>query len=113
MVLVELKNIKADDLLKEINVLIGLNRIQTWEYDSMGDYTMNPPQWRKQAWMRFQKEAGNKIKFGIVQRRDVNLSKEVYAVYHGRFTEMLLAHFDDHIISIEVSSMLVRDIDIY
>ena len=113
MIQVSLKDISSDSLLKRINELIDQSRIQTWEYDTMGDYTMTPPQWRKQAWIRLRAGGGNTIKFGIVKRNDNKLSKEVYAVYHGRFAEMLLAHFDTHIESIEISSMLVKDIDLY
>ena len=78
----------------------------------MGDYTMTPSQWHKQAWMRPQEKAGMIVKFGIIPRRDAKLSKEVYAVYHGRFAEMLLAHFDNNIQSLEISPMLVHGIDV-
>lgn len=113
MIKVVLKDISADALIKGINDLINQNRIQTWEYDIMGDYTMTPSQWREQAWIRPTVKIGRTIKFGIVKRRDSNISKEVYAVYHGRFAEMLLAHFDIHIKTMEVSPMLVPEIDIY
>ncbi|MBO5427799.1 MAG: hypothetical protein J6K01_00740 [Paludibacteraceae bacterium] len=113
MIKVVLKDISVESLLKGINDLIDNNRIQTWEYDLMGDYTMTPPQWRAQAWMRPAVKVGRTIKFGIIKRRDVNISKEVYAVYHGRFAEMLLAHFDVNIESLEISPMLVTGIDIY
>lgn len=113
MIKVVLKDISADVLIKRINYLIDQNRIQTWEYDAMGDYTMTPSQWREQAWMRPSVRMEKTIKFGIVKRRDANISKEVYAVYHGRFAEMLLAHFDIHIKTMEISPMLVPEIDIY
>ena len=113
MIKVVLKDITVDALLKGINDLIDQNRIQTWEYDTMGDYTMTPSQWREQAWMRPSVKIGRTIKFGIIKRRDANISKEVYAVYHGRFAEMLLAHFDINIDSLEISPMLVTGIDIY
>lgn len=113
MIQVVLKGISADTLLKNIHDLINQNRIQTWEYDAVGDYTMTPLQWRRQAWIRLQKEEGETIKFGIIPRRDAKLSKEVYAIYHGRFAEMLLAHFDINIAKIEISSLLVKGIDVF
>ena len=33
--------------------------------------------------------------FGLVGRVNVVMTKVVYGVYHGRFIEELLAHFDD------------------
>lgn len=113
MIQVILNDISPNILVKRINDLIDQNRIQTWEYDMMGDYTMTPHQWKEQAWMRPAVKAGKTIKFGIIKRRDMNMSMEVYAVYHGRFAEMLLAHFDINIKSLEISPMLVRGIDLY
>lgn len=45
------------------------------------------------------------LKFYIVRPKGANISKEVYAVYHGRFAEMLLRHFDDRCQSITASAM--------
>lgn len=113
MIQVILNDISPNALLKGINDLISQNRIQTWEYDIMGDYTMIPSQWREQAWMRPAVKVGRTIKFGIIKRRDMNMSKEVYAVYHGRFAEMLLAHFDINIKRLEISPRLVKGVDVY
>ena len=55
----------------------------------------------------------NIIKFGIISRRNVKLSSIVYAIYHSRFSEMLLIHFDKYIKKIEISSLLVNGIDIF
>ena len=32
--------------------------------------------------------------FGLLGKKDVKMIKMVYGVYHGRFIEMLLTHFD-------------------
>ena len=40
------------------------------------------------------------------------MSKAIYAVYHGRFVEMLLTHFDSEIEEIKVSSLLEKGIDL-
>jgi hypothetical protein len=34
------------------------------------------------------------LRFGIIKPNDQNISKEMYAIYHGRFIESMLAHFD-------------------
>ena len=52
------------------------------------------------------------LAFGILKRADVKLSKEIYGVYHGRFAEMLLTHFDDDFSLIETTAMPVSGLDI-
>jgi hypothetical protein len=36
----------------------------------------------------------NALTLNIVRPSSGSISSEVYAIYHGRFIEMLLAHFD-------------------
>lgn len=42
--------------------------------------------------------------FGIVGQENVNLSIIAYAVYHGRFIEMLLNHFDKQFTEVYASA---------
>ncbi len=67
-------------------------RIETWEYND-GYFTHSPAQWRAQAFFR-PNITGEGLVLNIIRPKDRNVSSEVYAVYHGRFIEMLLAHFD-------------------
>lgn len=78
--------------------------IDTWEIDSDGDLTNTSYQWRGEAWFRC-RQNGNELIFGIVARRDKKMSKAIYGLYHGRFAEMLLTHFDTQIKEIRISSM--------
>lgn len=78
--------------------------IDTWEIDSDGDLTHSPYQWRGEAWFR-SRQYGKELIFGIVARRDKKMSKVIYGLYHGRFAEMLLTHFDTQIEEIRISSM--------
>lgn len=94
----------ANELLSDIKKAIDSHRIITWEYDSEGDFTYNVEQWKGRAWMRPHVEA-NRIVFGIVDRKDVNLSVDEYAIFHGRFVEMLLEHFDKMFSDIRVSPL--------
>jgi hypothetical protein len=32
--------------------------------------------------------------FGLIGKKDVAMTKGIYGIYHGRFIEMLLTHFD-------------------
>jgi hypothetical protein len=84
---------KARALLAAVKAEIDAGNVTTWEYDSDGDFTHSPPQWRHKAWLRPVIEPG-KIIFKILTPKGQKMSRAVYAVYHGRFAEMLLTHFD-------------------
>lgn len=113
MIEVQLKIIKADSLLTKIKAAIDEQQIVTWEYDEDDDFTAIQPQWNREAWMHPYIVNNKCIQFGIVQRRDVPITSDVYAVYHGRFAEMLLMHFDKYILNIEISSLLVAGVDVF
>ncbi len=80
-------------LLGQIKGKIREGTIETWLVDSDGDLTHSPQQWKDKAWFRPVVES-DKLIFRILSPRGVRMSKEVYAVFHGRLIEMLLAHFD-------------------
>ena len=81
-------------LLAEIKKAIDEKKITTWSYDKSGDFTHTPDQWRAKAWLRPNVVAGSELRFGIIRPQSASVGNEVYAVYHGRFIEMMLAHFD-------------------
>ena len=88
--------IKTSDpasLLKEIKAAIDQKKVETWSYDPDGDLTHTPPQWFKKAYLRPKIYSGE-LRFGILGIKGVKLSNEYYGVYHGRFIEMLLIHFN-------------------
>jgi hypothetical protein len=87
-------------LLASIRKNIDAKHIETWTYDSAGDFTHTPEQWKKKAWLRPHVEQGV-LRFSLVRRNDEVLSKPVYGVYHGRFIEMLVTHFDNDFSSVE------------
>lgn len=99
--------VKADkpaELIKEINELIEKKTIATWSVDSDGDYTHTASQWEKNAWIHPIVEE-TRVVFAIWGRKDQNLSIVDYAVFHGRFVEMLLNHFDRLCRSIDVTPL--------
>lgn len=81
-------------LLSAIKKAIDDKKIETWFYDSDGDFTHTPDQWKFQAWLRPVVAPGVLI-FGLLGKKDVVMTKLIYGVYHGRFIEMLLTHFDN------------------
>lgn len=93
-------------LVKRIKELIDNNEIDTWEYDSDGDFTHSPDQWHNHCWMHpHVTQAGEEVVFAIIGRIHFDITTTEYAVYHGRFIEMLLSHFDTMIRSAEATSM--------
>jgi hypothetical protein len=81
------------ELLGKIKKAIREAEVETWLLDSDGDFTHSPAQWKNKAWFRASVET-DRIVFYIFGRKAERMSKEIYAIYHGRFIEMLLAHFD-------------------
>jgi hypothetical protein len=69
------------------------SKIVTWEHDKDGDFTHAPPQWRRKAWLRPFTSSGI-LQFGLLGQQKVEMTKSIYGVYHGRFIEELLTHFD-------------------
>jgi hypothetical protein len=86
-------NANPANLLKEIYKAIDDKKIVTWIYDKDKDFTHKTDQWENKAWLRA-KVYDKELRFGILKRQDENLTATIYSIYHGRFIEMLLAHFD-------------------
>ena len=78
------------ELLDAINEAIDQDLVRTWAYDEDGDFTHTAEQWQNRAWMA-PEVLDNELRLCIFGS---NVTVRVYAVYHGRFAEMLLAHFD-------------------
>ena len=85
-----------NSLLSSFKKAIDDGRIVTWSYDTAGDFTHVPDQWKYKAWMR-PKVQNDRLILIILKPTNGKINKEVYAVYHGRFIESALAHFDTDI----------------
>lgn len=101
-IFVETEN--PNGLISKIKKAIDNKAIVTWTYDKDGDFTHNVDQWRNCGWIHAIVEV-NRIVFSVLCRRDRNMSVSEYAVYHGRFVEMLLTHFDKECLSIKVTPL--------
>lgn len=93
-----------------ISNAIRQGKIDTWIIDEDDDLTHAPNQWFNQAWFRHYCSE-NELEFGILSRNDREMSTLVYGLYHGRFAEMLLVHFDKDIENITISSLPERGVD--
>jgi hypothetical protein len=87
------KTSSPSGLLKLIRKAIDDKKVETWSYDSDGDFNHTPNQWKGKAWLRPKTYVGE-LRFGILGPQNTTMSKTIYGVYHGRFIEMLLTHFD-------------------
>jgi hypothetical protein len=83
-----------DGLLARIKKLIDQGHITTWSYDEEGDFTHTPTQWKGKAWLEPEVKA-DKLRLTILNNEKVPLTREIFAVYHGRFIEMLISHVAD------------------
>jgi hypothetical protein len=91
-------HVNTDDsqgLLDSIYAAIDEGSIVTWAYDGDMDFIHDTAdgQWKGEAWLHPTVGKGVLVLNVIPPKKGV--SKEAYAVYHGRFIEMLLAHFDE------------------
>ncbi|MFA6422764.1 MAG: hypothetical protein WCV92_05215 [Candidatus Buchananbacteria bacterium] len=82
-----------EKLLAEFKKAIKEGRITTWSCDPDGDFTHSPDQWKNQAWFRPKADADQLVLY-ILKPKNINLTTEIYAVYHGRFIESMLVHCD-------------------
>jgi hypothetical protein len=85
---------EPDELLASVVGSIEDGSIRTWSHDADGDFTHSASQWTQKAWLRPRLEDG-KLILNIFPPRGKTLGRAIYGVYHGRFIEMLLNHFDE------------------
>ena len=107
-----IKTNNPEKLIKSLNDAIYNREILTWSMDHDGDYTIARDQWRYHAWFRHNVFKTNELAFGIVQSRKYKMTRELYGIYHGRFVATLLSHFDNLMDDINVTPLLIHNIDI-
>jgi hypothetical protein len=89
--------VEANALICAIYKAIDQGKIKTWRYmDHEGSryLTHSADQWDRRAWFRL-KAQGPGLVANIVPPNNAVVSTEVYAIFHGRFIEMLVAHFNE------------------
>ena len=103
----------SDEVIKRIYDGIENNHIDTWTVNAAGYFTAVPRQWYNKAWMR----KSNLIKekylcFGIIEVQRGSMTQELYAIYHCRFAEMILAHCGDLIGNMMISPCSIKGVDV-
>lgn len=82
-------------LLAALAKAIDESQIKTWRYKDISGtrwYTHSADQWDARAWFKATTKTGGVI-FNIAPPKGGSITTEVYAIFHGRFIEMLIAHF--------------------
>jgi len=102
-----IKTKSPQDLLTAIKKEIDEGKIVTWSYDSDGDFTHSTKQWNANAWLRPKVSVGE-LRFGILKNENIDMSAVIYGVYHGRFIEMLLTHFDDQFTNAQATAHITE-----
>ena len=97
-------------LLAAIRKAIDDGEVATWSYDKDGDFKHSPDQWSEKGWLRPYVGAGV-LSFGLLGPTGSVMTKAVYGVYHGRFIEMLLTHFDKHFATAAATALKDGDLD--
>lgn len=90
-------------LLKCIKKGIDDGVVKSWSYDDDGDFTHDSKQWNEKAWLR-PKLYSSELRFGIIPPKDTEIIRQIYGIYHGRFIDMLLTHFNEHFIYVTATS---------
>ena len=97
----------GQELLAAIYKAIDDKKIVTWRYeahDGVKYLTHCADQWDQKAWLKATVQSPGLV-LNIVKPKSNDISTEVYAVYHGRFIEMLLAHFDQQMSGAAATAM--------
>ncbi len=94
-------------LLTAIKKAIDAKSIETWLYNSDGFFTHSPEQWKYKAWFKPETTA-RELKFGIYPPKDDTIKSLIYGLYHGRFIEMMLNHFDKDFSEITATALIVH-----
>lgn len=93
-----------DQLLAAIREAIAEDRVRTWECDDDGDFTHSAEQWKNRAWLH-PTVRGERLMFTMLPPKESEITVSVYAIYHGRFVEMILRHFDQLFSEVECSAL--------
>jgi hypothetical protein len=101
---VKIQTTTPEALLKAFKSAIDKGHIVTWTCDKDGDFTHATDQWRNKAWLRPKISAGELI-LNILCPQNGAVTTEIYAIYHGRFIEALLAHCDNHFSVAQATSL--------
>lgn len=91
-------------LLQAIKKAIDEKKISTWSYDKEGDFIHEAAQWKNKGFLRPSLDQTH-LHLSFYLFPDSSLEKDVLGVFHGRFAEMLVNHFEGSFSSIAIANV--------
>lgn len=94
-------------LLDKIYDAIDNKKIDKWVHTADGRLTPSSLLWKNEAFFKPQIWVDNEeLRFGLIKRTDRKfISTKLYTLYHTRFVETLLSHFDTDFREVTVTAM--------
>ena len=99
-------------LMHAIRKAIEEKKVQTWRFDANNEFLTHDTaskQWDGKAWLKPEIKA-DALLFGICYSykdgKKLPFPREIYAIFHGRFIEMLLEHFPTYFDKVVATSSL-------
>jgi hypothetical protein len=93
-----LTTLAPEALLAALYQAIDDKRITTWTYTDRKDFTHTAKECKGMACFRATLRS-SELKLNLLRPKGKTVSQEVYASYHGRFIEMVLAHFPAEVLT--------------
>ncbi|HBK30738.1 MAG TPA: hypothetical protein DDZ96_00455 [Porphyromonadaceae bacterium] len=102
-----IKTETPDTLLDEIYEGIQSKKVDKWASTADGRLTYASLLWKNEAWFKPQIWVEEKeLRFGLIKRKDrKHISTKLYTMFHTKFVEMLLSHFDTLFREVTVSAV--------
>ncbi len=102
-----IKTDTPDTLLDEIYEGIQSKKVDKWASTADGRLTYASLLWKNEAWFKPQIWVEEKeLRFGLIKRKDrKHISTKLYTMFHTKFVEMLLSHFDTLFREVTVSAV--------
>ena len=97
------KTLNPSGLLTSIREGIEQNTVTQWSIDKDGDFSFLGT-YVGRAWLRPRLQEGE-IRFSVLTSKGTVMKRSTYTLYHSRWIEMLLEHFDGKFISATASAL--------
>lgn len=91
-------------LIADVRAAMKCGTVKSWSVDADGDFTMTTDVFKLKAWLRPSLRE-DRIVLNVLTQRGTTMSRRIYAVYHARFAEMLLEHFDTRFETVRASAL--------
>lgn len=100
---ITVKTTKPRTLLSSIKNQIDSGALNLWSYDAEGDFSYEG-EYSGKAWLRVQ-VLEDQLRFYVLTPKGTVMGTSTYAIYHARWTEMLLENFDTEFTDATISAL--------